>query len=141
GAGRGSGGLGRGIQPAEGTPGELLQPTDVEITDDGTVLVAEDGAAHVKVFGPDGSFLRTIGAAGEGPGEFRVAFLATRGDTLFVQDPRVGRGSTFLIGTGEFLGSRLTACCYWATVGIDGSGRAVLSAMRREPDDGEPTMS
>jgi hypothetical protein len=131
----------REIQPPEGDPGEILQPTDVDITDDGTVLVAEGGAAHVKVFGPDGSYLRTIGGTGEGPGEFRVAFLATRGDTLFVQDPRVARGSTFLISTGEFLTSRLTACCYWAPVGIDGSGRAVLSAMRRERADSQPSMT
>jgi hypothetical protein len=131
----------REIQPPEGAPGEILQPSDVELTDDGTVLVAEGGAAHVKVFGPDGSYLRTIGATGEGPGEFRVAFLAARGDTLFVQDPRVARGSTFLISTGEFLTSRLTACCYWAPVGIDGSGRAVLSAMRHERADSQPNMS
>lgn len=131
----------REIQPPEGDPGEILQPGDLALTDDGTVLVSEGGAAHVKVFGPDGSYLRSIGGTGEGPGEFRVAFLAARGDTLFVQDPRVARGSTFLISSGEFLTSRPTACCYWAPVGIDGSGRAVLSAMRQDQADSQPTMT
>ncbi len=130
------------IQPPEGDSAELLQPTDIAITDDGTVLVAEGGSAHVKVFAPDGRYLRTIGRSGEGPGEFRVAWITTRGDTLFVQDPRVARGSSFLISTGEFIASRHTACCYWAPIAVDGRGRAVLPAMRAESDSAErPTMS
>lgn len=125
------------IQPPEGDSAELLQPNDIAITDDGTVLVAEGGSAHVKVFGADGAHVRSIGRSGEGPGEFRVAWITTRGDTLFVQDPRVARGSSFLISTGEFITSRHTACCYWAPIDVDGQGRAVLPAMRAESDTAE----
>lgn len=122
------------IQPPEGDSAELLQPSDIAITEDGTVLVAEGGSAHVKVFEPDGRYLRTIGRSGEGPGEFRDAWITTRGDTLFVQDPQVARGSSFLISTGEFITSRHTACCYWSPIAVDGSGRAVVPAMSAETD-------
>ncbi len=122
------------IRPDDGTPGELLEPSDVALTDHGHVVVADAGAGHITVYDASGTFVRTIGAKGEGPGEFRVAWLAVRGDTLFVQDPQLARGSTFRISTGEFLTSRNTACCYWAPIGIDGSGRAVMPMMRSDPD-------
>ncbi len=125
------------IQPAEGDSAELLQPSDIAIADDGTVLVAEGGSAQVKVFAPDGTYLRSIGRNGEGPGEFRVAWITTRGDTLFVQDPQVARGSSFLISTGEFITSRHTTCCYWYPIGVDGQGRAVLPAMGGEADSAQ----
>ena len=123
------------IQPLEGDSAELGDPQDVALADDGTILVSEGGSdAHVKVFDASGRFLRRIGRAGEGPGEFRVAFLAVRGDTLLVQDPQVARASTFRISDGQFIGSRPTTCCYWSPLGVDGAGRAVLPA-NHSPSD------
>ena len=117
------------IQPPEGDSAELGDPQDLALGADGTLLVSEGGGdAHVKVFDASGRFLRRIGRAGEGPGEFRVAFLAVRGDTLLVQDPQVARASTFRISDGQFIGSRPTTCCYWSPLGVDGAGRAVLPA-------------
>lgn len=122
------------VQPAEGDSGELLQPQDLALADDGTLLVSETGDAHVKVFDASGRFLRRIGRSGQGPGEFRVGFLAARGDTLLVQDPQAGRASTFRISDGAFLGSIPTTCCYWEPLGLDRRGRAVLPA-NHAPDD------
>jgi len=122
------------VQPAEGDSGELLQPQALALTDEGTLLVSESGDAHVKVFDARGGFVRRIGRNGEGPGEFRVAFLAARGDTLVVQDPQVARASTFRISDGTFLASRSTTCCYWSPLGLDGEGRAILPANHAPPD-------
>lgn len=122
------------VQPAEGDSGELLQPQDLALTDDGTLLVSESGDAHVKVFDASGRFLRSIGRSGQGPGEFRVGFLAARGDTLLVQDPQAGRASTFRISDGSFVASRPTSCCYWDRLGVDRAGRAVLPANHAPPD-------
>lgn len=122
------------VQPAEGDSGELLQPQDLALADDGTLVVSETGDAHVKVFDRNGRFLRRIGRNGQGPGEFRVGFLAVRGDTLLVQDPQTGRASTFRISDGRLLGSRATSCCYWSPLGIDGAGRALLPANHAPPD-------
>jgi hypothetical protein len=123
------------IQPPDGSDAELGDPQDLALAADGTLLVSEGGGdAHVKVFDATGRFVRRIGRAGEGPGEFRVAFLAVRGDTLLVQDPQVARASTFRISDGQFLSSRPTTCCYWSPLGVDGAGRAVLPANHSPTD-------
>jgi streptogramin lyase len=44
---------------------------DIEVGPDGTVYVLDGSAMAVRVFGPRGEFLRSIGRGGEGPGEFR----------------------------------------------------------------------
>ena len=122
------------IQPAEGEPGELMKPNDITMTADGLVLVAEEGDAHVKVFDANGAFVRRIGRRGSGPGEFQGAWIAARGDTLLVQDPMAGRASSFRISDGTYLLSRATSCCYWAPLGVDGAGRAVMPANHSPPD-------
>ncbi len=122
------------IQPAEGEPGELMKPMDVTMTAEGLVLVAEDDDSHVKVFDANGAFLRRIGRRGSGPGEFRVAWIAARGDTLLVQDPIAGRASSFRISDGAFLQSIPTSCCYWSPLGVDGDGRALMHANHAPAD-------
>lgn len=37
---------------------------------DGRLVVSDRGVNEIRVFGPDGTFLNTIGRVGEGPGEF-----------------------------------------------------------------------
>ncbi len=122
------------IQPAEGEPGELMNPNDITMTAEGLVLVAEDDDAHVKVFDANGSFLRRIGQRGSGPGEFRVGWIAARGDTLLVQDPMAGRASSFRISDGTYVRSISTTCCYWSPLGIDIDGRALMPANHSPPD-------
>lgn len=123
----------RDIQPPELDSAELFNPQDVAIADDGSVIVA-DLPAQIKVFDPSGRHLRTFGRNGSGPGEFRTAYIAVRGDTLVVQDPRNARATTFNWQTGAMLGERRTACCYFSPIGIDGQGRAVVRTIGRAPD-------
>jgi len=42
---------------------------------DGRIAVADNGAATIRIFRPDGSFERELGRRGEGPGEF--AYLSS----------------------------------------------------------------
>jgi len=127
--------LERTIQPAEGDSGELLEPGDVVILDDGRVVVSERGSdAHLKVFSRDGTFERRIGRNGAGPGEFRVAYVAARGDSVFVHDPDVGRFSEFSLVDGTFLRSEPSSCCYYGAIRFDGAGAIVLPAMGSGPD-------
>lgn len=68
----------------------------LELTDDGTLYVLEFQAREVRVFGPEGRHVRTVGRPGEGPGEFtRPRSLGLLGDTLWVRDGRAGRVSWF----------------------------------------------
>ena len=71
---------------------------------DGRIVVANTGARELRVFGPDGTFRKTVGRDGEGPGEFRwpsrVRSLGP--DTLLVWDQSLQRISLF-DGEGRFL--------------------------------------
>ena len=40
------------------------------LLEDGRVVVSDEGVNEIRVFGPDGTFLNSIGRSGEGPGEF-----------------------------------------------------------------------
>lgn len=130
--------LERTVQPAEGTPGEFRNPGDLALADDGTLLVVDEKPVGVSVYDAQGAFLRVIGREGDGPGEFRMAYIAVRGDTLVVQDPRMQRATFFSIVTGALLGQRPTVCCYFGGVSIDGAGRAVAPVMI-QPDSVHPS--
>jgi len=61
------------------------------------VAVLDGQAAEVRVFGPNGAYLRTMGQKGEGPGElsYPEALVALAGDTLAVYDRGNGRITRF----------------------------------------------
>lgn len=69
---------------------DLLLGVVVELLGDeaGNVYVLDSQLSEIQVLGPDGSWLRTIGRDGEGPGEFRNAgdmFLAPSGQLGVLQ--------------------------------------------------------
>jgi hypothetical protein len=105
------------IAPAEGSPGELADIAGLTTDDAGNVYVMQRQPALIKVYGPDGAWLRDIGREGDGPGEFRSGMLGLVGDTLIVQDPNNTRMTTFLTD-GAFLASHPSQCCWF-------SGRAL----------------
>ena len=68
------------------------------------IIVVDDGERHLRVIAPDGSLLRTIGRAGEGPGEFSGPLqLGWLHDTLVVVDPGLARVTLFRAITGDLL--------------------------------------
>jgi len=95
------------IGVAEGDPTlQFGQIIGVDVDAEGVIYVADILAHEVRAFGPDGSYLRTIGSAGGGPEELGMAiagpFLAD-GDVRVpdLENQRVSRFSP----EGEFLGS------------------------------------
>jgi hypothetical protein len=61
----------------------------IGMTSGGEVLVMDQQGQELKVFGPDGTWVRTIGDAGSGPGQFGPQagpVLVGRGDTVLVPD-------------------------------------------------------
>lgn len=116
------------LEGGVGMPGELINPSDVAVGDDGTVYVSDADPAAIKVYDSTGAFVRTIGREGEGPGEFRVAYLAVRGSHLLVQDPQIARASLFDT-SGAFIRSWGTSCCFYGQPAIDARGRVVVRAM------------
>ncbi len=73
----------------------------VERLDDGRILVANGGTGEVRLYDRTGTFVRSFGGEGDGPGEFReLSGLEVLGDTLTVYDRRNGRLTTFELDGG-----------------------------------------
>lgn len=129
------------FQGEDGTPSELGEPRDLAVDGLGRIYVVDGKPAAIKVFSPDGQFIRTIGRDGEGPGEFRVGFIAIKGEHLVLQDPRVSRLSVFDT-SGTFLRSWQSTCCYWSWIQIDDAGLVYVPSMANtkptDPPRGTP---
>jgi len=78
------------IGEAAGDPDyQFGQIAGIAVTTDGQIILVDQQAQHLKVFGADGTYERTIGQAGSGPGEFGPGvgpILLGRADTLIVPD-------------------------------------------------------
>jgi hypothetical protein len=90
---------------------EAYQFTDVVgavRTGEGRIVVADQGASELRVFGPDGGFLFRIGRNGEGPGEFRrLEYVGVFGsDSLVTFDSALRRIQIFG-PDGEFVRSQV----------------------------------
>jgi hypothetical protein len=63
----------------------------VAVNSVGEIFVSDTQAQDVRVFSPEGAYLRTLGGPGSGPGELgpgASVLLISPGDTLLVPDPR-----------------------------------------------------
>ncbi|MEO8478751.1 MAG: hypothetical protein ABI542_03890 [Gemmatimonadota bacterium] len=105
------------IAPPEGSPGELSEVSGMTMDPAGNVYVLQTRPTVIKVFGPDGAWIRDIGREGDGPGEFRDGMLGLIGDTLLIQDPNNTRLTTFRTD-GTFLASHPSQCCYFMSGGL-----------------------
>lgn len=100
------------IGTAEGEPeyqfGQLLLAGSIALASDERIIVLDAQGQHLKVFSPDGTYERTIGGPGGGPGEIGVAtqssMLMTPGDTILMVDLGNQRVNLYLV-TGEFVRS------------------------------------
>lgn len=85
------------IGAVTGDPNYLFQGiSHVLRLEDGTVVVAERVARHLRFFDPAGVYIRSLGGSGEGPGEFQLLNeVWVRGDTILVSDNLQSRISVF----------------------------------------------
>ena len=61
----------RTVQPAEGTTGVLENPGGILLLNDGRLLEWDFRTPAINLYDARGSFVRRLGRAGAGPGEFR----------------------------------------------------------------------
>lgn len=106
--------LERTIDPAEGSPGEMSRIDALALDDAGYTYVMQRDPERILLFGPDGAFVRTIGRAGDGPGDVRQGYFATVGDTLVIQQPGNSRLARFR-RDGTHLDAAKSVCCYGGT--------------------------
>jgi hypothetical protein len=114
------------VQPEEGSPGEISEIAGLVADDYGNIYVMQRSPTTIKVYGPDGTWLRDIGREGAGPGEFRNGMLGIHHDTLVVQEPNGSRMSTFLTD-GTYLATHPSQCCwYTSSFTVLQTGQAVI---------------
>jgi hypothetical protein len=77
---------------------------DVVIAGDGSIVVSDGIVEELRVYDADGTYVRTIGRRGEGPGEFAIApsVAGVAGDTVFAFDDRSDR-LTVLTMSGDLI--------------------------------------
>jgi hypothetical protein len=89
-----------------GEEGELVFPTQAEEGPDGDIYVYDAVDAFIKVYSPEGKFLRKFGGEGQGPGEIqraggvRFGFLPT-GELYFTEFIGGHRWITIMKKSGE----------------------------------------
>jgi hypothetical protein len=106
----------RRIGLADGPDAYLLaQVTDLAVSSADTVFVGNSLSGTVRVFDPQGEFVREFGGRGDGPNEVRgISAVWLTGDTVVVRE-RGGARKTLLFRTsGEFVRS-------WRGVRTDGT--------------------
>jgi hypothetical protein len=108
-------------------PDVFGQIGDVAVDDRGRIHVLESQAHEVRVFDTDGSWVRTLGGQGEGPGELDVPFGGAihllDGGTVVVNNSMNRRWEVFS-GEGDFITSvPLTSMAFGTggSVGPDGA--------------------
>jgi hypothetical protein len=80
---------------------------DLEVDALDRIWVLERQARELRLYGPEGEHIRTVGREGSGPGEFNApnGLVWSEDGTLWVVDPRNARFS-FFDTTGAYLGSQ-----------------------------------
>lgn len=107
---------------------------------DGRIVVADGGSSTLRFFDSTGTFLRSVGGRGAGPGEFQSlqAFSIMPGDTLVAGN--VLQDMSYFTGTGQYLERRglMNPPTQLAKEGmplmlasVDGSGARAIGAMPR----------
>lgn len=75
-------------EAGEGPDYEFFSATDATRLSDGSFVVADDGDDEIRIFSPEGIHSRTLGRAGDGPGEFQRLdqVIALPGDSILAYD-------------------------------------------------------
>ena len=126
--------LERVIQPADGSPGELGNPFTVQVLDDGGLLVVDQKPMSIKLFNANGGFVRTLGREGAGPGEYRAPQVVVFGDSIFVHDHGLNRGTVMPMNGGGVRTFPTTCCIRFAPIAVDIGGRFWVAGPGRSDD-------
>jgi len=84
-------------------PRNIYWPRFLDVDQEGNIYIVDRVSSSVKKFAPDGTFIKSFGSRGEGPGEMQSPFMvAILKDVVFVTDYAVQRMVKFNT-SGEFL--------------------------------------
>ncbi len=84
----------------------LFDPWHYKIDGDENIYISESSDQVIKVFTPDGQYIKTIGAKGDGPGEFQsIGYLGFTPEGSFVVIDNRARRTNLFDASGQFLKS------------------------------------
>ena len=115
----------------------LYEPFGVVAASNGNIFVGDRGSMHIKMFSPEGEYLKTLGQEGQGPGEFaRLSGITIAGDVLLVSDTRNRRFSIWTL-EGEFIADH-SPTSRTAALSIEGlaDGSFLSVSIDRDADGG-----
>jgi hypothetical protein len=100
----------------------LYEPRLSLVDDKENIYIIESKDQVIKVFGSDGKYIKTIGAKGSGPGEFKsVAYLAVTKDGKLIAMDETSRRTSFFDSSGRFLKSFQWRTSYYNFIMIKSS--------------------
>jgi DNA-binding beta-propeller fold protein YncE len=90
-------------------PGAMQLPSDVAVSTNGEIHIAEPGLNRIQIFSPEGRFRLALGRTGGGPGRFNapVGIALDRNDDIYVVDSangriqKFGRDAVFVLQWGQ----------------------------------------
>ncbi|MEN8154448.1 MAG: hypothetical protein ABFR75_10540 [Acidobacteriota bacterium] len=87
-------------------PGEIIFPGEIKEGPDGNIYVSDYSDSFIKVYSPEGKYIRRIGGKGEGPGEMkrmgRFGFTGDKKNLFFTEYFTGHRWITFIDLSGKF---------------------------------------
>jgi len=114
----------------------LSEPRLLFVDDNENIYISEIKDQVIKVFGSDGKCIKTIGAKGSGPGEFKsVSYLAVAKDGKLVVMDRTSRRTSFFDSSGRFLKSFHWQTDYYIFIMIKSSSYIISEIVYRGVDD------
>jgi hypothetical protein len=100
----------------------LFEPWLSLVDDNENIYIIERKDQVIKIFGSDGKYIKTIGAKGSGPGEFKsVAYLSVTKDGKLVAMDQTSRRTSFFDSSGRFLKSFQWRTGYYSFIMIKSS--------------------
>ena len=105
------------------TTDSVSNPTSIAVTRGGRIFLGDRTPVRVLEFNTSARLLRSLGAEGVGPGEFRSALVAATDTHLAVHDPE-GQRLTMFDSAGTLLWSVPAPCCGAGGLRLDEDGQA-----------------
>jgi hypothetical protein len=111
----------------------MVNPRAVAVDPAGRLYVVDGGPLSIKIFDATGTFVRTVGREGAGPGEFRSALPGVHADHLVIQDPNLSR-LTIFDTSGVYDTSLTSACCHYRQLPVTANGTVAVPGPNSRPE-------
>ncbi|HEU4830086.1 MAG TPA: hypothetical protein VFT04_12910 [Gemmatimonadales bacterium] len=103
----------------------IVNPRAIAVDPAGRLYVVDGPPLVIKIFEANGTFVRSVGREGAGPGEFRSALPGVHANHLVIQDPNLSR-LTIFDTSGAYDTSLTSACCHYRPLPVTANGTVAV---------------